>query len=142
MFSSVSLYYEQKFQNKEVFWVNALTMSPESDLANAMVGTLFFERGLYKKSEEYFLKAISINPSVIHYGNLSVVYAKMGDLDKAEDVLIKALALSKDNPNTYYNLALVYKYKGDKKKSLEMKEKYIETFKRTNKVSKISDLEV
>lgn len=142
MFSSVTLYYEQKFQNKTVFWVNALTMSPESDLTNAMVATLFLERGLYKKSEKHFLKAISINPSVTHYGNLSVVYAKMGDLDKAEDVLMKALALSKDNPNVYYNLALLYKYKGDKEKALEMKEKYIETFKRTNKVSKISDLEV
>ncbi len=141
MFSSVTLYYEQKFQNKEFFWVNALTMSPESDLANAMVGQLFFERGLYKESEKYFLKAISIKPTnAIHYGNLSVVYAKIGDLDKAEEVLLKSLEYTKDNPNTYYNLALAYKYKGNKEKAREMKEKYIETFNRTNKVSKIVDI--
>ncbi len=142
LFSSITLYYEQKFQNKEVFWVTALTMSPESDLANAMVATLFFERGFYKEAEEKFLKAISIKPKAIHYGNLAVVYTKEGDLDKTEKALLKSLEISKDSPDTYYNLALLYKYKGNKEKALEMKEKYIEVFNRTNKVSKISDLEL
>jgi tetratricopeptide (TPR) repeat protein len=140
MFSSVTLYYEQKFQNKETFWVNALTMSPESDLANAMVGTLFFEHGLYKEAVERYLKAISIKETSTHYGNLAVVYAKIGDLDKTEKALLKSLEFSKSNPNTYYNLALVYKYKGNKEKAQEMKDKYIETFKKTNKVSKMVDI--
>ena len=142
MFSSVTLYYEQKFQNKETFWVNALMMSPESDLANAMVGNLFFECGLYKEAEERYLKAISIKETSTHYGNLAVVYAKIGDLDKTEEALLKSLNFTKNNPNTYYNLALVYKFKGNKEKALEMKEKYIETFKRTNKVSKMIDIDL
>lgn len=142
MFCSVTLYYEQKFHNKETFWVNALMMSPESDLANAMVGQLFFECGLYKEAEERYLKAISIKPTSTHYGNLAVVYAKIGDLDNTEKALLKALEFARNNPNTYYNLALVYKYKGDKEKAQEMKEKYIETFNKTNKVSKMVDIDL
>ena len=78
----------------------------------------------------------------MHYGNLGVVYAKMGDLDKTEEALFKSLELDKNNPYTNYNLAMLYKYRGNKEKALEMKEKYIEIFNKTNKVSKISDLEL
>ena len=48
LFFTITLFYEQKFENKEVFWVNAYTISPNSDIANAMVGGLLLERGLYK----------------------------------------------------------------------------------------------
>ena len=142
MFSSVTLYYEQKFQNKEIFWVNALIVSPESDLANAMVGKLLFECGLYKEAEERYLKAISIKETSAHYGNLAVIYMKMRDFDKSEKALMKSLELTKNNPTTYYNLALLYNLKGDKEKVREMKEKYIKTFNRTNRISKVVDVDL
>ena len=140
IFSCIVLFYEDKFQSKEVFWVNALISSPESDVANAMVAGLFFERGMYKEAEERYLKAISLKEFSKHYVNLSALYARIGRLDDAEKVLLKALNLSQDNPTAYYNLALVYKYKNDIDKAKEMKDKYIEIFNKTNKVSKIDDI--
>jgi tetratricopeptide (TPR) repeat protein len=137
IFSCILLFYEQKFQNKEVFWINALISSPESDVANAMVAELFFEKGLYKEAEKRYLKAISLKEHSKHYVNLSVVYAKEGNLDDAEKALLKSLSLSGDNPNTYYNLSLIYKYKGNMEKYEEMKNKYIEIFNKTNKISKV-----
>lgn len=136
-FSAITIFYEQKFENKEIFWVNALNISPDSDIPHAMIAGFLMDNGFYKESEEHLLKAISIKEDSRHYGNLAVLYARMGDLDKMEEPLLKSLELSNGNPLTYYNLALLYKYKGDMKKSQEMKDMFIRVFNMTNKVSKI-----
>ena len=134
------MFYEQKFQNKEVFWVNALTSSPQSDIANAMVGGMLLERGFYKEAEEKYLKAISLHPRSKHYVNLSVLYLKTRRIDEAEQALLKSLELSNDNPVAYYNLALIYRYKKEFEKAQEMKNWYIKTFNDTNKVSKMENI--
>jgi len=142
LFSCISLFYEQKFQNKEHFWVNALTSSPESDIANAMVAGMLLEKGMYKESEQKYLKAISLQPRSKHYVNLSVLYLKTGRIDEGEQALLKSLELSNDNPIAYYNLALIYRYKKDFDKAQEMKNRYIKTFNDTNKVSKMEDIKL
>ncbi|MBO7610586.1 MAG: glycosyltransferase family 39 protein [Elusimicrobia bacterium] len=142
LFSAITIFYEQKFENKEVFWLNALDISPDSDIPHAVIGRFLMEGGFYKEAEEQILTAISIKEDSKHYGNLAVLYARMGDLDKMEEPLLKALELAKDNPLTYYNLALFYKYKGDKEKAQEMKNKYIQVFNMTNKVSKMADIDL
>lgn len=141
LFSSMTCFYENKFENKETFWVNALVFSPDSDTANAMVAGIFMERKMYKEAEEKYLKAIALNRNFSkHYVNLAVLYTKTGDLDKAEKIFLNALLLDKNNTNIYYNLALLYKYKGENDKAKQMKEKYIEIFSATNKVSKMQNI--
>ena len=142
LFSGITLFYEQKFQNKEHFWVNALTSSPESDIANAMVAGMLLEREMYEEAEQKYLKAISLHPRSKHYVNLSVLYLKTGRIDEGEQALLKSLELSNDNPTAYYNLALVYKHKKEFDKAQEMKNWYIKTFNDTNKVSKIEDIKL
>ena len=140
-FCVTAYFYENKFENREVFWVNAFISSPDSDITNAMVAGLFMERKMYGQAEERYLKAIELNKNFSkHYVNLAVLYTKTGDLDKAEKMFLNALFSDKNNPNIYYNLALLYKYKGDTDKALQMKEKYVEIFNETNKVSKIRDI--
>ena len=139
-FSAITIFYEQKFKNKEVFWVNALSISPESDIPHAVIGQFLMDNGFYKEAEEYFLKAISLKEDSRHYGNLAVVYGRMREFDKMEKVLLKSLELSKYNPLTYANLALLYQLKGEKEKSQEMKDMYIRVYNMTNKNSKISDI--
>ena len=141
-FSCISLFYEQKFQNKEHFWVNALISSPESDIANAVVAGMFLERGMYKEAEQKYLKALSLHPRSKHYVNLAVLYLKTGRIDEGEQALLKSLELSNDNPVAYYNLALIYRYKKEFEKAQEMKNWYIKTFNDTNKVSKIEDIKL
>ena len=142
LFSSITLFYEQKFQNKEIFWVNTLISSPESDIANSMIAEMLMERGLYKEAEKKYLKAISLNPRAKHYVNLAFLYLKTGRIDEAEQILLKSLTLSNDNPVAYYNLALIYKQKKEFDKAREMKDWYIKVFNDTNKVSKIEDIDL
>lgn len=142
VFISISFFNEQKFKDKYVFWINAFLMSPQSDIANAMVAGLFFEQGLYEEAEKKYLKAIELRQYSKHYVNLAALYFRMKRLDDAEQCLLKALTLDNYNPTTYYNLALVYKYKGDKARAQEMKNWYIKVFNDTNKVSKIDELTI
>lgn len=141
LFLSITYFYENKFKNKDTFWINALISSPDSDIANAMVAGLFMERKMYKEAEEKYLKAIDLNKNFSkHYVNLSVLYIKTLEFSKAETTLLNALFLDKNNANIYYNLALLYKYKGENDKAKQMKEKYIDIFNVTNKVSKIQNI--
>ena len=64
----------------------------------------------------------------------------MGKLDEAENVLLQALSLRQDNPIIYYNLANIYKYKGDMEKAKKMKYLYIKVFNDTNKNKKPLDI--
>lgn len=141
-FFMITLFYEQKFKNKEVFWVNAFISSPESDIANAMVAGMLMERGLYKEAEEKYLKAINLNPKSKHYVNLAILYLKTRRIDEAEHFLLESLKLSNDNPVAYYNLALIYKYKKEFEKAQEMKNWYIKVFNDNNKVSKIENIDL
>ena len=117
-------------------------VSPDSDIANAMIAEMLSERGLYKDAEEKYLKALSLKPSSKHYVNLAVLYLKTGRIDEAEQLLLKSLELSNDNPVAYYNLALIYKYKKEFEKAQEMKDWYIKVFNDTNKVSKIENIDL
>lgn len=141
-FVTITFFYEQNFKNKEVFWVKAYTMSPNSDIANAVVGGLLLERGLYVDAEEKYKKAIELRASSKHYVNLATLYFKTGRADKAEEYLLKALSLDNMNPNVYYNLSLIYKIRGDNEKAKEMKDWYIRVFNDTNKVSKIENIDL
>ncbi|MBR3628193.1 MAG: glycosyltransferase family 39 protein [Elusimicrobia bacterium] len=142
LFFTITFLYEQNFKNKEIFWVKAYTISPNSDIANAMVGGLLLERGLYNESEEKYKKAIELRESSKHYNNLAALYYRTKRIDDAEQCLLKSLSLNNKNPNVYYNLSLIYKLKGENEKAQEMKDWYIKVFNDTNKVSKIEDIDL
>lgn len=141
-FSIITIFHEQKFKDKEVFWINAYLDSPKSDIANAVLAGLFLERGMYKEAEEKYLEAIKLHEFSKHYVNLAALYFKTKRLDEAEKCLLKALSLDNYNYNVYYNLALIYKIKGDKQKYEEMRKWYIIVYNDTNKISKMSEDEV
>nr|MCR4662515.1 tetratricopeptide repeat protein [Endomicrobiaceae bacterium] len=140
MFFTVTFLYEQNFQNKEIFWVKAYTISPDSDITNAMVAGLLLERGFYKEAEEKYKKAIELREFSKHYVNLAALYYSTKRIDEAEEYLLKALSLDNTNPNIYYNLSLIYKVKGEHEKENQMKDWYIKVFNDTNKVSKIKEI--
>ena len=141
-FCFITYSYELKFKNKEVFWVNAYLDSPKSDVACAMLAGLFLENKNYKKAEEKYLEAIKLKADSKHYVNLSSVYIETKQFDIAENCLVKALSLDKYNSNVYYNLALIYKIKKDKKKYEEMKKLYVIVYNNTNKFSKIKNEDI
>lgn len=141
-FAALSFFHENKFKNKQIFWVNALIDSPDSDITNACVAGLLDEVKMYKESEKKYLRAIEIKKYSKHYVNLAVLYIHMKELEKAEQALLKALDLRDDNPMIYYNLAIVYRNKGNKELALKMKDLYLKVFKDTNKYQRTEDIRI
>ena len=142
LFSLITFTHSHKFMNRNVFWINALIDCPESDIANSVVAGILVENRAYDLAEEKYLKAISIHKNSKHYVNLAVLYIKTGRFDKAEECLLKAQALDEYNPEVYYNLALIYKVKGDMEKAQYMKTLFERVFRATNKVADIPELRI
>lgn len=142
IFCSITFFYELKFKDKENFWVNAYLDSPKSDVACAMVANLFLEKKMYKEAKEKYLEAIKLKEYSKHYVNLATLYFRTESFDEAEKYLLKALSLDNYDPNTYYNLALIYKIKGNKQKYEEMKKRYVIVYNDTNKIDKIDKVEI
>ncbi|MBQ3835436.1 MAG: glycosyltransferase family 39 protein [Elusimicrobia bacterium] len=142
LFSLISFTHCQKFKNRDVFWINALIDCPQSDIANSVVAGILVEKRAYALAEERYMKAISINKHSKHYVNLAVLYIKTGRFDDAEDCLLKAQVLDEYNPEVYYNLALVYKVKGNMEKAQYMKDLFIKVFTATNRVSAVPELKI
>lgn len=140
VFFMLSFFHSDKFKNKEIFWVSAYMDSPDSAVTNGRIADLLTDSGHYDKAIEKYLKAIEIEKHSRYFVNLSVCYIRMGNLDEAEKALLQALSLRQDNPTIYYNLANIYKYKGDMEKAKEMKYWYIKVFNDVNKNKKPLDI--
>jgi len=140
VFFIIAYFHSDKFKNKEIFWVSAYMDSPNSAVTNSRIADLLTDSGHYDKAIEKYLKAIEIEKHSRYFVNLSVCYIRMGKLDEAENVLLQALSLRQDNPIIYYNLANIYKYKGDMEKAKKMKYLYIKVFNDTNKNKKPLDI--
>ncbi len=133
VFSFISVFHGNKFKNKNIFWINALIDSPNSHITNAAVAGLFMDAGQFEQAEEKYLKALKLKEHSKHYVNLAVLYMKKGKADEAEQFLLKALQLNDTNPMIFYNLAVIYKYKGNIELARKMNDIYLKTFKDTNK---------
>ncbi len=140
IFISLSYVHSNKFQNETIFWLNAYIDSPNSAIANGRVADLLVNMRNYDKAVEKYLKAIELENNSRYYVNLSFCYIKMGKLDDAKALLLQALSLEKDNPIIYYNLANIYKYRGEIEKAKEMKDLYLKVFKDTNKFEKPKEI--
>jgi tetratricopeptide (TPR) repeat protein len=70
------------------------------------------------------MKAVSLYPTVTaSYVNLGLLFARTGQPDKAIISFENALKI-KESRNIYYNLALLYKEKGDEEKAIELYNKF------------------
>lgn len=142
IFSCISYVYTDKFKNKTIFWVTAVTCSPNSDVANAVVAGILTDNAIYVEAEQKYLKAIQLNKNSKHYVNLAVLYIKMKKIEQAKQVLLQALYLNDNNPLIYYNLALIYRHEGNLTEAEKMKNLYIDSFNKTDKVSKFKNIEL
>ncbi len=140
IFVSLSYSHSNKFQNESIFWINAYIDSPNSAIVNGRIADLLTNIRNYDEAVEKYLKAIELENNSRYYVNLSFCYIKMGKLDDAESILLQASSLEKDNPIIYYNLANIYKYKGEIEKAKKMRDLYLKVFKDTNKVEEPKEI--
>ena len=83
----------------------------------------------------------------IHYGNLGIVHATRGDLDRAEEMYRKALALNESlgrkegMASLYGNLGNLYLTRGDLDRAEEMYANSLELFRQVGAKPKIEQVE-
>jgi tetratricopeptide (TPR) repeat protein len=102
-----------RFENKYVFWANAVSENPKSVIVRGALGMRFVELGKYEQAETEFFKAIQLDPyspkNVMSYTNLGVIYMRTDRLEQAEQCFLAALELSDyEDDLLYYNMASLY----------------------------------
>lgn len=92
----------------------------------------------YYYSKEKYLEALKEYESLAKYAikdkefyseilvNLSVIYQKFGNYKNAESCLLEAMKVNPKNPQTYYNLGILYWKQNNFQKSLDNFKKYLE----------------
>jgi tetratricopeptide (TPR) repeat protein len=88
------------------------------------IATLYLLMGNIKDANHYAELAFQQNKNSkeisINYG---VIKAKMGELDKAEELFMKVLSIEPENKKALFNLALLKEKKGDYKEAFKLYEK-------------------
>jgi protein O-mannosyl-transferase len=74
----------------------------------------------YPKAEEYFNKALKLNPGDYQISEgLGYLYMRMGNKKKAEEAFTKSVEQAPDVAWNYYNLACLFSVNGNNKKAFE-----------------------
>ncbi|MEI8389373.1 MAG: tetratricopeptide repeat protein [bacterium] len=77
-------------------------------------GIEYFKRDNAQKAENFFKKALELNPMYAKaYNNLANIEVQKDNPEKAIEYSNKALAIEPSYPESFYNLALIYKKKKD-----------------------------
>lgn len=102
-------------------------LEPQSDRVHFALGALYDESKDKDKTIEYMQKAIELNPhnaAALNY--LGYTYADMGvELDRAERLIIRALALAPNDGFYIDSLGWVYYRKGDFQRAVQQLEKAV-----------------
>lgn len=110
------LYYIKEFDSAEKDFKRALSLNDRDPEINNNYGWYLCQTGKVKESIDYFLKAIRNplyqTPEIAHL-NAGACYAKLGELDVAEDFIRKTLRFSPDNPQALVQLAVISYKRGN-----------------------------
>jgi tetratricopeptide (TPR) repeat protein len=115
------IYYQKKDYNRaEKYYHESLeidfTATVRLDLFNRL-GKTYEKLGESEKAGMLYIEAIRSYPAVTaSYFNLGLLFERTGQSDKSIETFEKALTI-KESKNIYYNLALIYKEKGDKERA-------------------------
>jgi tetratricopeptide (TPR) repeat protein len=86
VFAALSFQQSQHWHNNALLWQRAVTVSPESSVANHNMGVTLYLNGQVEPALEYLHKSVSLYPyKTIAYYNLSQIYTKLGRHKEALD---------------------------------------------------------
>ena len=89
-------------------------------------GDRYYNAGKYKKSIEFYSKAIELRPIAIAYSNRGCAYNALGEREKAIQDYTKAIELNPNYMNAYYNRGCAYSALGEREKAIQDYTKAIE----------------
>ena len=86
-----------------------LTVHPDDERALSGMGTMWFYEKDFRKSLQYFNKALELNPkNYLTYYNMGNVFAEWKNFQKALFYYNRAFDLNSTNPEIYNAIALLY----------------------------------
>jgi len=102
-------------------------LDPENDRVYFTLGALYDESKDKDKTIEYMRKAVELNPdSAPALNYLGYTYADLGvELDRAEELIVRALEISPNDGYYIDSLGWVYYQKGDYERAIEQLERAV-----------------
>jgi len=88
-----------------------LQKNPQDADLLAKIGRAYMAAQQYQGAQQYYERSAAVKPQADHLNELSFVYVKLGDLDKAIATLNEALKLEPKNGAVLYNLGY-FEWKG------------------------------
>ncbi len=108
-YSYMTIYQNTIWRNSYTLWADAVEKHPESNTANAMMGVVYMDLGMYEKAVGYLEKAVQILPyDYQSRNNLGIVYGKLGEPEKAYRELTLAMRLKPEDDDIKINLSLFF----------------------------------
>jgi len=100
-------------------YLKAVELNPAAAGALVNLGTIYFHKREWKRSEQYYRAAVEAdaNYALAHY-NLGNLYDERGDSDRAYTHYHAALRIQPQYADAHYNLALLHQGQGDMMKAL------------------------
>jgi len=88
-----------------------LQKNPQDPDLLAKIGRAYMAAQQYQSAQQYYERSVAAKPRADHLNELSFVYVKLGDLDRAIATLHRALKLEPRNGAVLYNLGY-FEWKG------------------------------
>jgi type IV pilus assembly protein PilF len=110
------LYYIKEFESAEKDFQQALRLDDRDPEISNNYGWYLCNTGKAKESIEYFLRALNnslYKTPEVAFLNAGTCYLKLGDLDSAEDYVRRSLRFSPDNPQAFFQLAIISYKRGN-----------------------------
>jgi Flp pilus assembly protein TadD len=120
-YSFMTVQQNKIWENSYTLWTDAVEKNPESNTANALLGTVYMELEMNEEAAKHLERAIQIFP--LDYesrNNLGIVYGRVGMPERAFRELTTGLAIKPENDTIKINLALHYQREREYEKAEEI----------------------
>jgi tetratricopeptide (TPR) repeat protein len=113
------IFYEMKNYKESIkFFKIAISLDPDDDFLNLMLGISYFKTGNSQLAEKYLTIAYNLNPyNSENVQNLAFFYKTTGKYDKAVQIYNEVIKLKPDDLDVLCDLGLCYAMMGEKEKA-------------------------
>jgi tetratricopeptide (TPR) repeat protein len=100
--------YQAQLKKANDEYLASITARPDQWTSHYNLGNYMLDRGDLQSAVAYYRTALELDPqAIMPMVNTSIAYARMGENDKAENALKKALKQAPDNAAANFNMGLL-----------------------------------
>lgn len=107
--SFTTILHSRNFEDKILFWTDAVKNSPHAPLAHRNLGAMYWLDGRVDEAEKEYRESLKLNPDEhMAHNNLGLIYAGRGDFENAIKEYETELEINPYYGNALYNMGLAY----------------------------------